>query len=132
MIYQEAPRRSLSGCEISEDKGFWLEGKDYQDCIKQLKEWGAAHQEKWIYFYDCGFGPSKPVPVGRHLLEVAIYDYEPAAFMMFYHLFQKGCEQKKEIDMMTDDERSELNRKKLTTLYLLGSSFRKVREDGNI
>lgn len=125
MIYQEAPRRSLSGCEISEDKGFWLEGNDYQDCIKQLKEYGAAHPEKWIYFYDCGLGPAKPVPVAKHLLEVSIYDYEPAALMMFYHLFQEGCEQKKEIDMMTDYERSELRRKQLTSLYLLGQSFRK-------
>ena len=62
----------------------------------------------------------------NHLLEVAIYDYEPAALMMFYHLFQEGCKQKKEIDMMTDDERSELYRKRLTSLYLLGQSFRKT------
>lgn len=127
MIYQEAPRRSLSGCELSKDKGFWLEGNDYKDCIRQLKEWGAAHPEKWIYFYDCGLGPAKPVPVAKHLLEVAIYDYEPAGFMMFYHLFQEGCEQKREIDMMTDDEKSELHRKQLASLYLLGQSFRNAR-----
>ena len=124
MIYQEAPRRSLSGCEKSKDRGFWLEGNDYADCIKQLKEWGAAHPEKWIYFYDCGIGPSKPVPVAKHLLEVAIYDYEPACFMMFYHLFQEGCEYKREIDMMNDDERAELRAKQLRSLYLIGSSLR--------
>ncbi len=124
MIYQKAPRRSLNGCEISEEKGFWLDGNDYNDCIKQLKEYGAAHPEKWIYFYDCGLGPAKPVPVAKHLLEVAIYDYEPACFMMFYHLFQEGCEQKKEIDMMTDDERTELYKKQLMGMYLLGSSWR--------
>jgi hypothetical protein len=125
MIYQKAPRKSMSCCEIPKEKGFYLEGDDYKDCIRQLKEWGAAHPEKWIYFYDCGLGPSKPVPVSKHLLEVAIYDYEPACFMMFWHLLQEGCEQKKEIDMMTDDEKSELYRKKLNTLSILGQLFRK-------
>lgn len=124
MIYQEAPRRSLSGCEISEDEGFWLEGNDYADCIRQLKEWGAAHPEKWIYFHDCGLGPAKPVPVAKHLFEVAIYDYKPACFMMFWHLFQEGCEQKKEIDMMTENEKTELYRKQLASLYLIWQSFR--------
>ena len=123
MIYQEAPRKSLHGCEISKDKGFWLEGKDYKDCIRQLKEWGSAHPEKWIYFYDCGLGPAKPVPVARYLFEVAIYDYKPASFMMFYHLFQEGCEQKHEIDIMSDDEKSELYKKQLRGLYLIGSCF---------
>ena len=88
MIYQEAPRKSLKGATIKPDKGFWLEGKDYADCIKQLKEYGAAHPEKWIYFYDCGLGPAYPVPVARNLFEVSIYDAEPAAFMMFSRCFQ--------------------------------------------
>lgn len=123
MIYQEAPRRSLSGCEISKDKGFWLEGNDYQDCIRQLKEWGDAHPEKWIYFYDCGLGPAKPVPVAKHLFEVSIYDAEPAALMLFSRCFQEGCERKREIDMMSDEARSELRRKQLTALYILGSSL---------
>ena len=127
MIYQEAPRKSLKGLTINPDKGFWLEGKDYEDCIKQLKEYGASHPEKWIYFYDCGLGPAYPVPVAKHLFEVAIYDYEPACFMMCYHLFQEGCERKHEIDMMSDEARSELRRKQLTALYMLGSSLKEVK-----
>lgn len=125
MIYQEAPRRSLNGCKIPENEGFWLEGNDYADCIKQLKEYGAAHPEKWIYFHNCGLGPSKPVPVAKNLFEVAIYDSEPAAFMMFWTLFQEGCGHRREIDMMTENEKSELYRKKLTTLCLIGQLFRK-------
>ena len=81
MIYQEAPRKSLRWGSIDKDKGFWLEGKDYEDCIKQLREYGNAHPEKWIYFYDCGVGPSYPIPVTRNLFEVAIYDCEPASLL---------------------------------------------------
>ena len=46
MIYQAAPRKSLKGLFKNPDEGFWLEGKDYEDCIKQLKEYGASHPEK--------------------------------------------------------------------------------------
>lgn len=123
MIYQKAPRKSLKGITIDTDKGFWLEGKDYADCIKQLKEYGTAHPEKWIYFYDCGLGPAYPVPVARNLFEVSIYDAEPAALMLFSKCFQEGCERKHEIDMMSDDERAELRAKQLKGLYLLGSSL---------
>ena len=123
MIYQAAPRKSLKGLVKNQDEGFWLEGKDYEDCIKQLKEYGASHPEKWIYFYDCGLGPAYPVPVARNLFEVSIYDAEPAALMLFSRCFQEGCERKREIDMMSDEARSELRRKQLTALYILGSSL---------
>lgn len=123
MIYQAAPRKSLKGLAKNSDEGFWLEGKDYEDCIKQLKEYGASHPEKWIYFYDCGLGPAYPVPVARNLFEVSIYDAEPAAPMLFSRCFQEGCERKREIDMMSDEARSELRRKQLTALYILGSSL---------
>lgn len=123
MIYQEAPRRSLRGLSKDPNEGFWIEGKDYADCIKQLKEYGATHLEKWIYFYDCGLGPAYPVPVARNLFEVSIYDAEPAALMVFSRCFQEGCDGKREIDMISDKERSELHRKQLATLYMLGSSF---------
>ena len=123
MIYQAAPRKSLKGLVKNQDEGFWLEGKDYEDCIKQLKEYGASHPEKWIHFYDCGLGPAYPVPVARNLFEVSIYDAEPAALMLFSRCFQEGCERKREIDMMNDEARSELRRKQLTALYILGSSL---------
>lgn len=123
MIYQAAPRKSLKGLVKNPDEGFWLEGKDYEDCIKQLKEYGASHPEKWIYFYDCGLGPAYPVPVARNLFEISIYDAEPAALMLFSRCFQEGCERKREIDMMSDEARSELRRKQFTALYILGSSL---------
>lgn len=123
MIYQEAPRKSLKGININPDKGFWLEGKDYADCIKQLKEYGSAHPEKWIYFYDCGLGPAYPVPVARNLFEVSIYDAEPAALMLFFKCFQEGYDKKREIDMMSEEQRTDFIKKRLCGLYLLGSSF---------
>ena len=127
MIYQEAPRKSLKGLTINPDKGFWLEGKDYEDCIKQLKEYGASHPEKWIYFYDCGLGPAYPVPIARNLFEVSIYDAEPAVLMRYSKCIQKEKEKKHEIDMMSDESRGELRRKQLTALYMLGSSLKEVK-----
>ena len=121
MIYQEAPRKSLRWGSIDKDKGFWLEGKDYEDCIKQLREYGNAHPEKWIYFYDCGVGPSYPIPVTRNLFEVAIYDCEPASLMFMYDCFQKGCDNKHEIEMLSDEEKNEVRTKQLGFFYTLGS-----------
>lgn len=121
MITQDPPRRSLRGCAIPKEKGFWLDGIDYHDCLKQLKEWGAKHPEKWIYFHDCGVGPCYPTPVARHLLEVAIFDAEPAAIMWSWVSFQKGSEGRREIDEMTDRERHELRAKQGAFFAVLGS-----------
>lgn len=124
MIYQEAPRRSLGGLEIPEDKGFWVDGKDRADCFRQLREYGERHPEKWIYYYDCGVGPGYPIPVARQLFEVSIYDAEPAGIMLFSQLFQEGKDREREIDMMSDEERAELRKKQMTTMALLGSFLR--------
>lgn len=124
MIYQEAPRRSLRYCSIDKDKGFWIEGKDYDDCIKQLREYGKNHPEKWIYFYNCGAGPAYPIPVARYLFEVAIYDREPASLMFMYNCFQKGRGNRREIEMLSDKEKNELRKKQLEFFYTLGSMVR--------
>lgn len=121
MIYQEAPRKSLRWGSKDKDKGFWLEGKDYEDCIKQLREYGNAHPEKWIYYYNCGVGPAYPIPVARNLFEVAIYDYEPASLMFMYSCFQRGCANKHEIDMLNTEEKNEVLKKQLKFFYTLGS-----------
>lgn len=121
MNYQDAPRRSLSGCQIPENKGFWLDGKNRSDCFQQLQQYGKQHPEKWIYYYDCGVGPGYPVPVARQLFEVSIYDAEPAGMMLFSRLFQEGKDGKREIDMMSDEEITELRSKQMTTMALLGS-----------
>jgi len=123
MIHQDAPRKKLRGCVYSEDKGFWLEGKDRQDCFNQLKEFGEAHPEKWIYYYDCGLGPSWPVPVAMHLFEVTLYDAQPASRIMFSRLFQRGCEGRREIDSMSEEERTELTRRQLSAISFLSKSF---------
>ena len=123
MIYQEMPRRTYSCCRLDEDKGFFIEGKDYQDCLVQLTDWCGAHRDKWVYYHDCGVGPAKPVPVARNVFEVAIYDAEPAGLMMFYSCIQEGCSGKREIDAMSADERAELQKKHLTFFAMLGSGF---------
>ena len=120
MICQVAPRKDLRWAAKDPNKGFWIEGKDRADCIKQLQEWANAHPEKWIYYYDCGMRPSYPVPVARQLFEVSIYDEEPASLMLFSRLFQKGCENKKEIDMMSSEERNALYEKQLLFFAMLG------------
>lgn len=125
MIYQVAPRKDLRWATKDPNKGFWIEGKDRTDCIKQLREWADAHPEKWIYYYDCGMRPAHPIPVARQLFEVSIYDEEPACNMMFYGLFQRGCENKKEIDLMSPEERNEFYEKQLKFFTILGHSLRR-------
>ena len=126
MIYQIAPRKDLRWSTKDPDKGFWLEGKDFADCIVQLDEWCKAHPEKWVYYYNAGMRPSYPVPVARQLFEVSIYDAEPAGLMMFSRLYQRGCENKKEIDAMSSEERNALYEKQLKFFAMLGHSVRKV------
>ena len=123
MIYQEMPRKSYCGFRLDEDKGFFIEGKDYQDCLDQLIEWCAAHRDKWVYFHECGVGPAKPVPVARNVFEVAIYDAEPARPVLFFRCIQKGADGKREIDTMTDEEKAELQEKHMFFFYVLGSGF---------
>lgn len=122
MIYQDAPRKSLLCSHIDPSKGFWLEGKNFDDCIKQLREYGKQHPEKWIYYYNCGLGPAYPVPVARNLFEVVIYDAEPIG-ILFYRLFQEGSECKRQIDMMTKEERNAVRKKQMGFWYMLGTSI---------
>ena len=125
MIYQHFPRKKYLNCKLAEDKGFYVEGVTYNDCINQLKEYGEKHPEKWIYYHNCGYGPSHPVPICRNVLEVMIFDKQPAAPVLFTRLFQKGCDGKKEIDYMTKEEKDDLNKKQLMMLGMLGSSYKK-------
>lgn len=123
MIYQEMPRKGFEGCRLDENKGFFIEGKDFQDCLNQLIEWCANHREKWVYYHDAGIGPAKPVPVARNIFEVAFFDAEPARPVLFSRCIQEGVEGKREIDTMTDEEKTELRKKQLGFFYLLGSRF---------
>lgn len=40
MISQNGPCRRLNGWSYHEDKGFYVDGKDLDDCLHQLREWG--------------------------------------------------------------------------------------------
>jgi hypothetical protein len=93
-------------CEISKDKGFWLTGKDYNDCIKQLKEYGKNHPEKWIFFSDCGMRPAKPIPTPEQLFEVMIADKCPTGMFM-WSLFQEGYEHLKE-ELTSEQKKNQL------------------------
>lgn len=123
MIYQEMPRKGYEGCNIAENKGFYVEGKDYADCLNQLKEWAEKHPEKWIYYHDCGIGISKSCPVTRQVFEVSFFDAEPAAMVLFSCLFQRGCEGKREIDSLSESEIAEIRRKQLDFFTILGSAI---------
>ena len=113
MIYQEMPRKGFEGCVLSENEGFYIEGKDYSDCIKQLKAWAEAHPEMWVYFHDCGIAPKKSIPVARQILEVYFFDKEPAHPLLFTRCFQKGNGGEREIDTMTEEEISKLREKQM-------------------
>lgn len=125
MICQEMRRKGFEGCKLDADKGFYIEGKDFKDCMEQLKEWCKNHREKWVYYHDCGLAPSKPVPVARNIFEVNFYDSEPAYLMLFSTCVQEGCEGKREIDSMSAEEKTELIKKQLSFFYMLGKAVSK-------
>ncbi len=126
MIHQNMPRKG-SHLHKDENKGFFMEGKDFDDCLLQLREWCDCHKDKWVYYHDCGVAPSKPIPVARNVFEVVFFDAEPAAIMWSWRLFQIGCERRKEIDSMTAEEKSELRIKQAKAFCIIGSSFRQKR-----
>lgn len=123
MIYQTMPRKTFIVCTKPEDKGFFIEGRDFDDCIKQLSKWGSEHPEKWIYYTDCGIGPANPVPVARHIIEVSFFNAEPACPVLFSRTFQEGCENRHEINEMTEEERMALRKKQMTFFGVLGSTY---------
>ena len=115
-IHQEMRRKGFEGCKLDADKGFYIEGKDFEDCMEQLKEWCKNHCEKWVYYHNCGVAPSKPIPIATNVFEVHFYDVEPARPLLFSYCIQKGIEGKREIDTMTVEEKSELVKKQMLFL----------------
>lgn len=103
-------------CEIAEEKGFWLTGKDYSDCISQLRDYAKENPKKWIFFSDCGTRPGKPIPVPENLFEVRIADKCPTG-MFFYKLFQEGSEGLKE------EMTPEIQMKQMSFFATLGSAI---------
>jgi len=108
----------VPGFKIPENKGFWLTGKDYNDCIKQLKEYGQKHPEKWIFFSDCGIRPGKPIPVAEQLFEVKIADECPTGMFM-WRCFQEG--QNKKHEELTPEQQ----KNQLMFFAMIGSNFLK-------
>lgn len=125
MIHQTMPRKGYEGCKLDESKGFYIEGEDFDDCINQLREWCETHKEKWVYYHDCGMGPSKPIPVAKNIFEVQFYDADPAAPIIPSRCFQEGCEGKREIDTMNDEERNVLRQKQMMFFTMLAYNFEK-------
>lgn len=125
MIYQEMRRKGFEGCKLNVDEGFYIEGKDFDDCFKQLRQWCSDHREKWVYYYDCGIAPSKPIPIARNIFEVHFFDVKPARPLLFNRCIQEGCEGKREIDAMTPEEKSELKKKQMSFFYMLGKNYGK-------
>ena len=114
MILQE--HWYVKGFIKQEDDGFWLTGKDYNDCIRQLKEYGNNHPEKWIFFSDCGMRPGKPIPVAEQLFEIKIANECPTGMFM-WRLFQEGKDGK--YAEVTAEQRM----KQLSFFAMLGSQF---------
>ena len=129
MICQKMRRKGFEGCKLETDKGFYIEGKDFNDCMEQLKEWCKNHLEKWVYYHDCGVAPSKPVPIARNIFEVHFFDEEPARPLLFSRCMQEGSEGKREIDTMTHEEKYDLMKKQMFFFYMLGSNYGKGGEE---
>ena len=91
MIYQTMPRKGYGCCTYSDDKGFFIEGRNYKNCMEQLRDYCNEHPEKWVYYFDTGFGVSSYSSIGRYILEVMIYDKKPAG-LVISKLYQAGCE----------------------------------------
>jgi len=99
MLYQRMPRKGFyDTCVYSNNEGFYLDGIDFNDCIKQLREFANQHPEKWIYYCPLGMKPNFPVPIARYSFEVNFYDTKPTLLMFMWNLFQEGHKNnKKEI-----------------------------------
>ena len=121
MFYQTMPRKGYEDCVFDESKGFFVEGRNCDDCLAQLKDWCEEHKEKWVYFYDCGLAPAKSIPVARNIFEVYFYDAEPAARPWRTVCVQKGCDGKQEIDAMTEEEKSEFRSKRMSFFAAMAS-----------
>ena len=124
MIYQEMPRRNFIGPRLDENKGFFLEGRDYEDCLAQLVEWCGEHPEKWVYYHNCGMAPAYPVPVARHVLEVYFFDEQPARPVFLCRCIQEGCGGMREIDRLSEQEKAEILNNQLFMVQVLGSAYR--------
>ena len=121
-------RKGFESCKLDAEEGFYIEGKNFDDCINQLCEWCNARPEKWVYYHNCGMAPSKPIPIARNIIEVLFYDMEPARPPIPTVCFQQGVDGKREIDTMSEDEVSELRKKQMFFFYMLGNGFRKGGE----
>ena len=118
MLNKVCPRKDLYHYGEKRD-GFFIDGANFDDCYKQLIQYGKEHPEKWIYYYDCGVNVGYPIPVATYILEVTVLDREPAGIMIS-RLFQKGCDGRREIDEMTDNERFEFEKKIMNIFSILG------------
>lgn len=122
-IHNKLPRKGYSWTENMRDDTFYIDGMSRKETMKELKEYADSHPEKWIYYHDCGYGPGYPVPTCKHVLEVRSFDKRPAVGMLFYSLYQEGCDGLEEIDDMSQEEVNELRMKQLRFFCELGHNL---------
>ena len=122
-IYNKLPRKGYSWTENMRDDTVYIDGMSRKDTMKELKEYADSHPEKWIYYHDCGYGPGDPIPTCKHVLEVRSFDKRPAVGMLFYSLYQEGCDGLSEEDDMTQEQINELKMKQLRFFYELGHNI---------
>lgn len=90
MICQEIRRKGFDGCKLDANEGFYIEGNNFKDCMKQLEEWCKNHREKWVYYHNCGIALSEPVPVAINIFEVHFYNAKPVRPPLFSSCIQRG------------------------------------------
>lgn len=75
---------------LNPNEGFFVIGKNFQDCCKQLDAYHKQYPSHWIYFVDMGMKPASPIPVPEQVFEVKILKQKPETAMWFWNLFQRG------------------------------------------
>ena len=55
-------------------KGFFITGKDKEECMAQLREYRAQNPDQDIRVYYCGTRPGKPIPIPEVTLDIRILD----------------------------------------------------------
>lgn len=109
------------GAKLNKDgHQFFIVAKDYDAICDDLRAYAKQHPEKWIYTYcDHQCKPNKKDHRPEMVMEVSTYDERPAGLMMFYSLYQEGCEHREA--KVTPEMRS----KQMAFFAMLGSMYNK-------
>jgi hypothetical protein len=116
--------KNFDGMGEIKDGGFWITGYTPEIVTQGLKDYCKEHPEKWVYT-SMERAPRKEkgssVPV--YVMQVSVYDKKPTYLMIFWDLYQKGCEGLEE--PITD----EIRMKHMKAFYIMGQGLADLTEE---